>query len=115
MGRDLLPNGNINLNYSKNYILNTCKRSLKRLQRDYIDVYQLHFAKVKHLENGECIEAMEQLKKEGKIRFWGISLNTYNPEQEWKFILKNNLRYTIQVVLNIISQIVLDSLVYEAY
>lgn len=115
VGHELLSDGTINLNYSKNYILNACERSLKRLQRDYIDVYQLHSAKVEHLENGECIEAMEQLKKEGKIRFWGISLNTYNPEPEWNFILKNNLGDTIQVVLNVINQIVLDSLVYEAY
>lgn len=67
------------------------------------------------MENGERIEATEQLKKEGKIRFWGISLNTNNPEPEWKFIPKNNLGDTIQVVLNVINQIVLDSLVYEAY
>lgn len=111
VGHELLPNGNINLNYSKNYILNACERSLKRLRRDFIDVYQLHSAKVEHLENGECIEAMEELKKQGKIRFWGISLNTYNPEPEMRFMAEKYIGDTIQVVLNVINQIALDEVI----
>lgn len=111
VGHELLPDGTINLNYSKNYILQACEKSLKRLRRDFIDVYQLHSAKVEHLENGECIEAMEILKQQGKIRFWGISLNTYRPEPEMKFLAERNLGDTIQVVLNVINQIALDEVI----
>lgn len=108
VGHELLPDGSINLNYTKNYIIKACENSLKNLRRDYIDVYQLHSAKVEHLEKGECIEAMEILQKQGKIRFWGISLNTFNPEPEMKFISESRLGHTIQVVLNVINQIALD-------
>lgn len=111
VGHELLSDGKINLNYSKNYILDACERSLKRLQRDYIDVYQLHSAKVEHLEKSECIEAMEILKQQGKIRFWGISLNTYVPEPEIRFLAERNLGDTIQVVLNVINQIALDEVI----
>ncbi len=111
VGHELLPDGTIKLNYSKNYILSACEQSLKRLRRDYIDIYQLHSARIEHLENGECIEAMEELKKQGKIRFWGISLNTYKPESEMRFIAEKNIGHTIQVVLNVINQIALEEVI----
>ena len=111
VGHELLPDGTIKLNYSKNYILSACEQSLKRLRRDYIDIYQLHSARIEHLENGECIEAMEELKKQGKIRFWGISLNTYKPESEMRFISEKNIGHTIQVVLNVINQNALEEVI----
>jgi predicted aldo/keto reductase-like oxidoreductase len=40
-----------------------CEQSLKRLKRETIDYYQLHSARVDHLQNGECIEAMRGLQK----------------------------------------------------
>lgn len=111
VGHELLPDGKINLNYSKDYILNACEKSLKRLRRDHIDLYQLHSARVEHLQEGECIETMEKLKQEGKIRFWGISLNTYHPEPEMRFLAERNLGYTIQVVLNVINQKSLEEVI----
>ncbi len=111
VGHELLPDGTLNLNYSKDYILKACEKSLRRLRRDCIDIYQLHSAKVEHLENGECIEAMEELQKQGKIKFWGISLNTYNPEPEMKFIAEKNLGHTVQVVVNVINQRAFESVI----
>lgn len=111
VGHELLPDGKINLNYSKDYILKACEKSLIRLRRDYIDLYQLHSARVEHLQRGDCIEAMEKLKQEGKIRFWGISLNTYHPEPEMRFIVERNLGHTIQVVLNVINQKSLEEVI----
>jgi aryl-alcohol dehydrogenase-like predicted oxidoreductase len=92
------------LDYTKKHILKSCDESLKRLRRDRIDFYQLHSAKLDHLKNGECIEAMEELKSEGKIRYWGISLNTFNPYPEADFIIERNLADGFQLVLNIINQ-----------
>lgn len=111
VGHELLPDGKINLNYSKDYILKACEKSLIRLRRDYIDLYQLHSARVEHLQRGDCIEAMEKLKQEGKIRFWGISLNTYHPEPEMRCIVERNLGHTIQVVLNVINQKSLEEVI----
>jgi aryl-alcohol dehydrogenase-like predicted oxidoreductase len=92
------------LDYSKEYIISACEQSLRRLQRDTIDLYQLHAARMKHLEEGACIEAMEILKQQGKIRYWGLSLNTFNPEPEAKFLMKYNLGDGFQLVFNLINQ-----------
>lgn len=97
-------NEQFTVDYSKEYILNACEKSLKRLQRDVIDYYQLHTARVQHLQNGACIEAMQQLQKEGKIRHWGISLNTFAPEAEADFFMENGIGSGFQLVLNIINQ-----------
>lgn len=92
------------LDYSKAHILKSCDESLKRLKRDKIDYYQLHSAKSDHLVDGACIEAMEELKQKGKIRYWGISLNTFNPYPEAEFLIERNLADGFQLVLNIINQ-----------
>lgn len=57
---------------SKAYILSAVKESLRRLGTDYIDLYQLHGGTMED-NIGETIEAFEQLKKEGIIRYYGIS------------------------------------------
>ncbi|WP_308633867.1 aldo/keto reductase [Paenibacillus silvisoli] len=57
---------------SKAYILEAVKGSLKRLRTDCIDLYQLHGGTMNDPFD-ETIEAFEQLKREGVIRFYGIS------------------------------------------
>ena len=104
VGHRLDNNQKILFDYSKEHIFNACTHSLQRLKRDYIDYYQLHSAKLTHLQAGECLEAMEILQQQGKIRYWGISLNTFNPFPEAEFILQRNLGYGLQLVFNIINQ-----------
>lgn len=104
VGHRINNDGSIRLDYSKQYILEACEKSLKRLKRESIDFYQLHSAKLNHLEEGECIEAMEKLKADGKIRYWGLSLNTFNPSPEAEFFMKKKLGDGFQIVFNIINQ-----------
>lgn len=59
--------------WSKPGILRSIERSLKRLQTDAVDLVQLHSCGVAELDKGECIEALEQAKKEGKTRYIGYS------------------------------------------
>jgi aryl-alcohol dehydrogenase-like predicted oxidoreductase len=59
-------------NPRKEYILQSIDRSLKRLQTDYIDLYQLHGGTIED-NIDETIEAFEILLQEGKIRYYGIS------------------------------------------
>ncbi|MBA2499647.1 MAG: aldo/keto reductase [Chitinophagaceae bacterium] len=92
------------LDYSKDYIIEACEESLRRLKRDVIDYYQLHSARLNHLENGECIEAMQLLVKQGKIRYWGLSLNTFNPAPEAEWLIKNKWGNGLQLVFNLINQ-----------
>lgn len=57
---------------SKAHIKEAVKQSLKRLQTDYIDLYQLHGGTI-HDPIEETIEAFEELKSEGFIKYYGIS------------------------------------------
>jgi len=104
VGHRLREDRSIYLDYSKEYILTACEKSLRRLRRDCIDYYQLHSAKKVHLEQGECIEAMEQLKRSGKIRYWGLSLNTFHPDPEADYLIEHGIGDGLQLALNIINQ-----------
>ncbi|WP_053219325.1 aldo/keto reductase [Virgibacillus senegalensis] len=57
---------------SKAYIKSEVKESLRRLGTDYIDLYQLHGGTIDDPID-ETIEAFEDLKQEGVIRYYGIS------------------------------------------
>ncbi|MDP4265252.1 MAG: aldo/keto reductase [Bacteroidota bacterium] len=59
-------------NPRKEYILKAAEESLRRLQTDHIDLYQLHGGTIDDPID-DTIEAFEQLKKQGKIRHYGIS------------------------------------------
>lgn len=97
-------NNTFSTDYGKDYIITSCEASLKRLKRDVIDYYQLHSARVEDLKKEECIEVMNQLVKAGKIRYWGLSLPTFDPIPE-AIYLKNRLAGNgFQLVLNIINR-----------
>lgn len=52
------------------------ENSLTRLQTDYVDIYQYHSPPDSEFIE-EAKEVLETLKREGKIRFYGISTNNY--------------------------------------
>ena len=59
---------------ARQWIAEACEGSLQRLRTDYIDVYQLHI--VPHEDTMAAVmDALANLKKEGKIRWFGISTN----------------------------------------
>ncbi|HET9824435.1 MAG TPA: aldo/keto reductase [Chitinophagaceae bacterium] len=97
-------NDQFTVDYSKEHILTACERSLKRLGRETIDYYQLHSARMEQLRDGECLDAMKQLQRDGKIRYWGLSLNTFDPVPEADYLVEHNLGNGFQLVLNILNQ-----------
>lgn len=72
VGNHLKNDGSWFWDPSKDYIKGQVKESLKRLKTDYIDLYQLHGGTIDDPID-ETIEAFEELKKEGLIRYYGIS------------------------------------------
>jgi diketogulonate reductase-like aldo/keto reductase len=58
-------------NASRKGAIAACERSLKRLGTDRLDLYLLHWRGSHPL--AETVEAFEALKKDGKIRNWGVS------------------------------------------
>ena len=97
-------NDQFTYDYSKKYILGACDASLKRLKREYVDYYQLHTARLSDLQKGDCIEAMQILQQSGKVRYWGLSLNTYEPFPEADYMLDNHAGSGFQLAFNMINQ-----------
>jgi diketogulonate reductase-like aldo/keto reductase len=58
-------------NASRKGVPAACERSLKRLRTDRLDLYLLHWRG--SIPLAETVEAFERLKKDGKIRHWGVS------------------------------------------
>jgi aryl-alcohol dehydrogenase-like predicted oxidoreductase len=56
------------------FIRKALDESLRRLQTDYVDIYQLHNAKMEHVHDELMWTTLEELKAAGKIRMYGIAL-----------------------------------------
>lgn len=82
---------------SKSYIKEAVKQSLKRLGTDYIDLYQLHGGTIEDRID-DVIEAFEELKAEGLIRYYGISSIRPNVIREYvkkSYLVSVMMQYSI--------------------
>ncbi len=75
-------------NPSKAYIMEAVGKSLKRLQTDYIDLYQLHGGTIDDPID-EIIEAFERLKQKGVIRAYGLS--SIRPNTIREYVERSNM------------------------
>lgn len=85
---------------SKAYIKAACKESLRRLGTDYIDLYQLHGGTIDDPID-ETIAAFEELKKEGLIRYYGISSIRPNVIREY---IKRSSMVSVMMQYSIFDQ-----------
>ncbi|MEJ0099060.1 MAG: aldo/keto reductase [Pseudomonadota bacterium] len=68
--------GALSQDFSPAYLASALEASLKRLRTDYVDLYQLHSPGAAFMQTaafGEALEALEKLKAQGKLRFYGIA------------------------------------------
>ena len=68
--------GALSQDFSPAYLTNALNASLKRLQTDYVDLYQLHSPGPSFLKSaafGGALETLENLKRHGKLRFYGVA------------------------------------------
>lgn len=88
-------------NFSPDYIRYACGQSLKRLKTDFIDLYQLHNPKLEEIEDGTVFKTLGELRKEGKIRFWGVSIHV---SREGAAVIGEGSSDTIQAIYNLLDQ-----------
>jgi len=86
-------------NASRQGTIKACENSLKRLQTDYLDMYLLHWQGRYPFE--ETVEAMLQLRQEGKIRDWGVSNMDVAEMEEFYSIPGGNTCAANEVVYNL--------------
>ncbi len=85
------------------YIIRECEKSLRRLGRDHIDVYQFHTWATAFNVHEEWFEAMTRLKREGKIRAIGVSVPDTTPDDVIGGLALGKVD-AVQVIYNIFEQ-----------
>lgn len=97
--------GPIRQTYTKEYIRFAAEQSLKRLGVDALDILQLHSGDLENLDRDEPWEALQRLKQEGKIRFAGWSVQSFQ-ETAQAFLLDRyrDIIDTIQVRYNLLER-----------
>jgi len=88
-------------NFDPDYITSALEASLKRLQIDTIDLYQLHNPSQEVMRRGEIFERLDRFKREGKIRYYGVSLEK---TEDGLVAVETGKPDTLQVVYNILHQ-----------
>jgi aryl-alcohol dehydrogenase-like predicted oxidoreductase len=84
-------------------------RTLSNLGLDVLDVQQFHVWNDEWVGRGSWHEAVEALKDEGKIRFFGVSINDLQPSNAVRLIDTGAVD-TVQVIYNIFEQAPEDEL-----
>jgi aryl-alcohol dehydrogenase-like predicted oxidoreductase len=79
------------------------EQSLQNLGVEVIDVQQFHVWQDDWIGRGDWLEAVEDLKGEGKIRAFGVSINDHQPENAIKLI-ETGAVDTVQVIYNLFDQ-----------
>lgn len=88
-------------NFDPDYITSALEQSLKRLQIETIDLYQLHNPSQEVMRRGDIFARLDRCKQEGKIRFYGVSLEKTD---DGLVAIETGKPDTLQVVYNILHQ-----------
>ena len=85
------------------YITQCTDESLRNLKRDYLDLQQLHVWNPEWIDSDDWRRAFEDLKKSGKVKNVGLSLNNHEPDSALD-VLRTGLIDAVQVIYNIFEQ-----------
>jgi aryl-alcohol dehydrogenase-like predicted oxidoreductase len=85
------------------HIRASLETSLRASGLEAFDLLQFHVWSDEWLGRGDWLETIEDLKKEGKIRFFGVSINDYQPGSVLKLVASGHLD-TVQTIYNVFHQ-----------
>ncbi|ADV67009.1 aldo/keto reductase [Deinococcus maricopensis] len=95
--------------YPADWVIQCTEASLERLGTGSIDVQQLHVWNDSWLGEGDWHDAVTQLKRDGKIRHFGISINDHEPHNAVRAV-ETGVVETVQVIYNVFDQTPQDRL-----
>ena len=102
--------------WSPAYVKRACEESLRRLNTDYIDLYQLHNPRVDALQKDDLFAALDELTAEGKIRHYGCALGPaidIRQAEEGAVAFRTRHMTSVQIIYNLLEQM-LGPVVFEA-
>jgi aryl-alcohol dehydrogenase-like predicted oxidoreductase len=91
-------NPELRLDFTAGYLRFAVERSLERLRTDHIDLLQLHNPPMSLISARETYEPLEAMKREGLIRFYGVSVH---PPEEGVAAVQATMPDTVQIVYNL--------------
>jgi aryl-alcohol dehydrogenase-like predicted oxidoreductase len=100
--------------FSPKFVRFALEQSLKRLETDYIDIWQMHNAHLEQVRDGELFGLLDELKREGKLRAWGVALG---PAIGWLYEGVEAARKgvaSIQMIQNILEPFPGDAMIDAA-
>ncbi|GGJ52600.1 aldo/keto reductase [Deinococcus roseus] len=89
--------------YPGEHVMACTEQSLKNLGLPHIDLQQFHVWDDSWTDQGDWLEAIGQLKKEGKIRHFGISINDHQASNGVKLVESGQVE-SVQVIYNVFDQ-----------
>jgi aryl-alcohol dehydrogenase-like predicted oxidoreductase len=89
--------------FPADWIVETTERSLEYLGVDAIDVQQFHVWSDEWVGEGDWLDGIEQLKRDGKIRWFGVSINDNEPENALRLVESGHVD-AVQVIYNVFEQ-----------
>jgi aryl-alcohol dehydrogenase-like predicted oxidoreductase len=89
--------------FPADHVRSCTERSLRNLGLETIDVQQFHVWSDEWVGRGSWLDAIEQLKSEGKIRAFGVSINDHQPANALKLI-ESGAVDSVQVIYNVFDQ-----------
>ncbi|MDV3307341.1 MAG: aldo/keto reductase [Cyclobacteriaceae bacterium] len=95
--------------YPADHIIEYTEKTLKNLGVDCLDLQQFHVWDDSWTDHDAWKEGVEKLRREGKIRAFGISINRWEPDNALR-ALRTGLVDTVQVIYNIFDQAPEDNL-----
>jgi aryl-alcohol dehydrogenase-like predicted oxidoreductase len=95
--------------FPASHIIEYTEKSLKNLNVDCIDLQQFHVWEDAWHDKDEWKKAVEKLKREGKVKHFGVSVNRWEPDNVLK-TLETGLIDAVQVIYNIFDQAPEDNL-----
>jgi len=97
--------GPIKQTYTKKYLVSAVEKSLKRLNVEAIDILQLHSPDLVHLEKDEPWTALSILKRDGKIKHAGLSIQSFKESEQAHLLDKHgDLLDCLQVRYNLLER-----------
>jgi len=103
------PKKPVSESFPPDWIVSCTERSLQKLNRDFVDLNQFHVWADEWLETDDWKEAIVRLKKEGKIKAFGVSINDHQPDTALNLVV-SGLVDTVQVIFNIFDQSPMEKL-----
>jgi aryl-alcohol dehydrogenase-like predicted oxidoreductase len=89
--------------FPADWVVECTERSLANLGLETIDVQQFHVWSDEWVGHGNWAEAIEDLRAQGKIRFFGVSINDHQPSNALA-LLGSGIVDSVQVIYNIFEQ-----------